>query len=546
MERSADPLRRASDEFDADVLIVGAGPVGLTLANLLGQHGVKTLVVERNSRLEGEPRAVTIDDESLRTLQGAGLIAQVLKNVVLGYGVRYFGWNGKPLAAILPTVQDFGYPKRNAFLQPRLVETLAQGASRFPHVQLRFGEAVTGIAQDGDGVTCLLDAAHGGQATLRARWLVACDGGRSTVRELCGIRLDGTTFDERWLIVDLAGRTDATRDARTYCDPRRPAIRLPGPHGALRYEFMVRPQDKDEDLLDEATFRRWIAGRVPADADLPLVRKAIYGFHARVADQWRKGRVLLAGDAAHLTPPFAGQGVNSGIRDAANLAWKLAAVTRWGFADDLVETYEPERRPHAAALIRMALRIGTFMQPRTMGGARLMQAALRLACLVPACRDYILQLRFKPKPRLHEGYFEASASRPYAELLPQPQVEHPQLGRVALDTLLGEGFAVIGWDSAMFRAHAATLAPAGAPHRVLALIGRDDDFLPEPAAHGPTRARDCSGLLAEIMGRDGAVALVLRPDRYVYRAVGAEQLRRADNQAVAFPPDVDRPVGSVA
>jgi 3-(3-hydroxy-phenyl)propionate hydroxylase len=558
MDRAADPAPCANDEFDADVVIVGAGPVGLTLANLLGQHGVNTLVVERNAHLEGEPRAVTIDDESLRTLQGAGLLDQVLKNVVLGYGVRYFGWNGKPLAAILPTVQNFGYPKRNAFLQPRLVEALAEGAARFAQVRLRFGEALSGLAQDAGGVTCTLDAATGGQTRLRARWLVACDGGRSTVRELCGITLDGMTFDDRWLIVDLAGRTDATRDARTYCDPRRPAIRLPGPHGALRYEFMVRPQDKDEELLDEATFRRWIAARVPSDAGLPLVRKAIYGFHARVAQRWQHGRVLLAGDAAHLTPPFAGQGVNSGIRDAANLAWKLAAVMRWGFAEGLVATYEPERRPHATALIRMALRIGTFMQPKTMVGARLMQTALRLACLVPACRDYILQLRFKPKAELREGFFQPSARRPSAELLHQPQVEHPERGRVALDTLLGEGFAVIGWDSASFRAHASAWVPAGAPYRLLALIHQGDDFLPEHAAEpgaesvaesvtpGPTRARDCTGILAALMARDGAVALVVRPDRYVYRAVAADELSRADAQVSARTTDAPLPVESAA
>jgi 3-(3-hydroxy-phenyl)propionate hydroxylase len=547
MERSEDTLHREIEKFDADVVIIGAGPVGLTLANLLGGHGVKTIVVERNVCLEAEPRAVTIDDESLRTLQGAGLLNAVLKNVVLGYGVRYFGWNGKPLAAIFPTVQDFGYPKRNAFLQPRLVEALAEGLARFAHVKLRFGEAVTAFAQDGEAVACTLEAARGGQATLRSRWLVACDGGRSTVRELCGITLDGKTFDDRWLIVDLAGRQDNTRDARTYCDPRRPAIRLPGPHGALRYEFMVRPQDRDEELLDESKFRRWIAARVASDADLPLVRKVIYGFHARVAEHWQHGRVLLAGDAAHLTPPFAGQGLNSGIRDAANLAWKLAAVTQWGFADQLVSTYEPERRPHAAALIKMALRIGAFMQPRTIGGAWLMQSALRVACLFPACRDYILQLRFKPKPQLQDGYFEASKSRRCSELLPQPQVEHPELGRVALDTLLGDGFAVIGWESASFLVHASGLVPAGAPYLVLALVKREDDFPRDRSADLPTVARDFTGILTELMNRDGSVALVVRPDRYVYRAVSADEFPRVGDAVSAAPSiDVDLPIQSAA
>jgi 3-(3-hydroxy-phenyl)propionate hydroxylase len=503
----------------ADVLIVGAGPVGLTLANLLGLQGVRTLVIERNERLEGEPRAVTLDDESLRTFQSAGLVDEVLENVVPGYGVQYFDWKGKPLAAIQPTREEYGYPKRNAFRQPLLVRTLHEGLARFAHVDIRFGHELVSFGQDASGVHCKVKTADGGERSIGAQWLVACDGGRSRVRELCGIVLDGDTYPERWLIVDLAERTLPLRHTRTYCDPRRPAIRLPGPQGTLRYEFMLRPGDRDEDMLDEKTFRGWIAQRVPEDAGLPLVRKAIYGFHARVATRWKDGRVLLAGDAAHLTPPFAGQGLNSGIRDAANLAWKLAAVTRWGAAADLLESYEQERRPHAAALIKMALRIGAFMQPKSIAGAALTQTALRVACLIPACRDYILQLRFKPKPQLSAGYFEASSS----ELLPQPLVEHPKRGVMRLDQLLGDGFAIIGWDTPAFRAGAAQLLPPGMPGCVLALVKRDDDFLGDDIE----RARDITGELGALLARCGAAAIVVRPDRYVYRLVGEAQLRQA-------------------
>lgn len=486
-----------------DVIVVGAGPVGLTLANLLGIYGVRTLVLERNAALEPEPRAVTLDDESLRTIQAARLLDEVLRDIVQGYGVQYFGWNGKPFAAIQPTRQEYGFAKRNAFRQPQLVRTLHQGLSRFPHVQTRFGHTVTGFVQDVEGVECRVALADGTTATFAGRWLVACDGGRSPIREACGISLDGATYPERWLIVDLAQRTDPLRHTRTYCDPRRPAIRLPGPDGALRYEFMLRAGDRDEDVLDEARFREWIRERVPADAGLPLVRKAIYGFHARVAQRWREGRVLLAGDAAHLTPPFAGQGLNSGIRDAANLSWKLAAVTRWGMNESLLDTYETERRPHAAALIRMALRIGTFMQPKSVAGAMAGQAALRAACLVPTVRDYILQLRFKPKPRYASG----------VALFPQPLVEHRTRGILRLDELLGEGYCAIGWDKPGFQAAAARLAPAGAPFKALALIPRDHDFLGSEAP-GTERVRDLTGELGDFLDSHRATAVVLRPDRY--------------------------------
>ncbi len=501
-------------------------------------QGVRTLIIERNARLEGEPRAVTLDDESLRTMQGAGLVEKVLKDVVQGYGVQYIDWRGKPFAAIQPTRQEYGYAKRNAFRQPLLVRTLHEGLARFEHIDMRFGHELVSFEQDSRDVRCTVKAADGVHQVVTASWLVACDGGRSPVRELCGIKLDGNTFPERWLIVDMAERTMPLRHTRTYCDPRRPAIRLPGPQASVRYEFMLRPGDRDEDVLDENTFRAWIGHRVPEDAQLPLVRKAIYGFHARVATRWKEGRVLLAGDAAHLTPPFAGQGLNSGIRDATNLAWKLAAVTRWGASADPIDSYEQERRPHAAALIRMALRIGTFMQPKTLPGAALTQASLRLACLLPACRDYILQLRFKPKPLLQAGYFQPSPRQPHSELLPQPLVEHRERGLIQLDDLLGDGFAVIGYDSPAFRAAACRLLPAGMPGRALALVRRDDDFLGVNSS-GIEIARDVSGELAAVLDRCGAVAIVVRPDRYGYRLVDGIELgqsaRSASNPGAAAP-----------
>ncbi len=515
------PQQDQSPAMDADVIIVGAGPVGLTLANLLGLHGVSTRVLERHADTVGEPRAVSLDDESLRTMQAAGLAREVIADLVLAYGVQYFSWRGKPFASIQPTRQEYGYPKRNAFRQQLLEATLRDGVKRFGSVRLCFHTELLDFTQDDSGVTCRARGPDGAVTTLRARFLAGCDGGRSRTRELCGIKLEGDTYAQRWLIVDLAQRNTPLRHTQTFCDPVRPAIRLPGPQATLRYEFMLHPHEDDAFALDEARFRGWMAERCAQDRDLPLVRKVVYTFHARVAERWREARVFLAGDAAHLTPPFAGQGLNSGLRDAANLAWKLAAVTRWGAPDDLLASYEPERRPHASALIRMALRIGHFMQPRTRLQAALSQGLLRAVCLVPAARDYLLQLRFKPKPELRDGYFDGSGGRgARSEMLPQTLMDLPDRSTCRLDELLGPGFAVIGHDSPALRQQAQAWAPPGVPLRVVALIPADHDFLAAPDTDPDVvLARDGSGALEALLHRLGADALVVRPDRYWSRIV---------------------------
>ena len=501
------------------VVIVGAGPTGLTLAHLLGLYGVRTLLIERHSSTVGEPRAVSIDDESLRTLQNAGVIDAVLPDVVQSYGVHYHAWNGRVFARILPTSREYGYPKRSAFRQPLLEATLCRELARRPAVEVRFAHELQSLQANDAGVR--VRVAHaGGTEEISCDWLIGCDGGRSTVRELLGIVLGGETFAERWLIVDMLERTTPFRHTRTYCDPVRPTIRLPGPHGALRYEFMLHDHEQADEVLDEARIRAWMAAREPADAHLPIVRKVVYTFHARIAPRWRDGRVLLAGDAAHLTPPFAGQGMNSGVRDAFNLAWKLAAVVQGHAGPGLIDSYEQERAPHAWSLIRMALTIGRFMQPKSRASAMLMQGALKLIGLYRPARDYVLHLKFKPKPRFAQGFFVTSAAvaahalRP-GQLFIQPEVELPGGARVRLDELLGAGFACLQW----FDDAAAPPLPAGVPCRRVRMIRADDDFPWSPPGAGEgIILRDCEGSIAAALGAMRAEALILRPDRYVLAA----------------------------
>jgi 3-(3-hydroxy-phenyl)propionate hydroxylase len=505
------------------VAIVGAGPTGLTLANLLGGYGVRTLLLERHPGTVGEPRAVSIDDESLRTLQNAGVLEAVLPDIVQGYGVHYFSWSGREFARIEPTSLEYGHPKRNAFRQPLLEARLLQGLARFPQVEVRLSAELKRFHDDGERVTLHAEGAAGASA-ITCDWLVACDGGKSGVRETLGIRLGGDTFAERWLIVDLAGRQDEFRHTRTYCDPARPAIRLPGPHGTVRYEFMLFPHEDGEAVLGETAIRHWMRARVASDADLPIVRKAVYTFHARIAPQWKKGRVLLAGDAAHLTPPFAGQGMNSGVRDAFNLAWKLAAVTRAELAPALLDSYEEERRPHAWSLIVMALRIGRFMQPKSLMAAKLMQGALKLAALYPPARDYVLQLKFKPKPRFASGFFVpggASGGLRSGQLFPQPMLEAADGSRARLDDCLGPDFCYLGWRGAGVPEAVAALLPAERLHCLL--LARREEAA-DTAGNAATAWRDTDGIVAASLDAANAVGVLLRPDRYVLAFVSAADL----------------------
>ncbi|MBL0419655.1 bifunctional 3-(3-hydroxy-phenyl)propionate/3-hydroxycinnamic acid hydroxylase [Ramlibacter sp. AW1] len=505
------------------VAIVGTGPTGLVLAHLLARQGVRVLVLERSPGTEPEARAVTIDDESLRTLQATGMLPQLLPDIVLGYGVHYYSWRNRLFARIEPQSAEYGYPKRNAFRQGLLVQRLAQGLARHPTVDLRFRHELLGFEQT-DRAVLLRVATPEGEATFSCDWLAACDGGRSPVREALGIALSGTTYAEKWVIADLLQRRSSFRHTRTYCDPIRPAIRLPGPQSTVRYEFMLHPGEEPGQALDEGRLRAWIRQREPADADLPIARKVVYTFHARMAERWRAGRVLLAGDAAHLTPPFAGQGMNSGIRDAANLAWKLAAVAKGQARPALLDTYEQERKPHAWSLIRMALRIGAFMQPKSRPGAAIGQTLLKLACLVPGARDYVLQLKFKPRPRFAAGLLHAGAHAraaiPPGQLMTQPRMQLAGGGDILLDDVLGAGFAVIQWASSP-----TAVLPGVLAARTLRVLRREDDFLDSTADPAGEHAlvRDVGGEIARVLDSAGADALLLRPDRHVlaYRERGA-------------------------
>jgi 3-(3-hydroxy-phenyl)propionate hydroxylase len=487
------------------IAIVGGGPTGLTLANLLGIYGIECLLLERNAATVHEPRAVSIDDESLRTMQAAGLATEVLSQTVAGYGSHYYSAAGRCFAKVQPTEEPFGFPRRNAFRQPILERQLRDALARFPHVTALFEQELASFAQDAGGVSLRVRSA-GGEHDVTCDYLVACDGASSPVRKALGIDMSGSTFRERWLIVDLENSPSVSPHTKVYSNPKRPCIALPGPDNTRRYEFMLHDHESDAEMLAPDMVAHLMQTHEAAPQSR-IVRKTVYTFHARLAEQWSKGRVYLAGDAAHLTPPFAGQGMNSGLRDANNLAWKLAAVTRGQLGPKLLASYEPERRDHAWAMIEFALNIGRVLAPPNALAAWTIETMFRVLSLVPKARDYIAQMKFKPPPRFSQGFVvpdgEGARHTLVGRLFPQPRV-----GGVLLDDLLGDGFSLV-----VRSPHASDVMTrlTGEPWSTLQARGVE---LPPDA--GGSRLADFNDHV-----------FLLRPDRYVAACMRVHELEEA-------------------
>jgi 3-(3-hydroxy-phenyl)propionate hydroxylase len=433
----------------AQVLIIGAGPTGLTLANLLGANGTHAIVVERNETTVQEPRAVSIDDESLRIVQSIGLQDVVLASIIPGYGSDYLMRTGRRFLRVEPTGRPYGFPRRNAFRQVTLEAQLREGVNRFENIKAFFGWSLEAFEQDAEGVTAHLVSTGGATQTVRCSYLVGCDGASSTVRRKLGIRLEGKSFAERWLIIDLEDSPVERRNTIVYCNARRPCIALPGPGSTRRFEFKLHAHESDDEMLRPEVVNDLLRshGAHPASR---LVRKVVYTFHARVTQRWSEGRVFVAGDAAHLTPPFAGQGMNSGLRDCSNLAWKLAFVTAGLLGPNLLASYERERHRHVWQMIKLALRMGRMMGPKSQLREYMIQYGFLLLGLWPAAKGFFAEMKYKPRPRFAAGFMQpdrlGKSRTLVGRMLLQPDVRKSNGERVPLDELLGCGFALLALE----------------------------------------------------------------------------------------------------
>jgi 3-(3-hydroxy-phenyl)propionate hydroxylase len=459
-----------------DVAIVGFGPAGATLANLLGQAGLSVLVLDREAGIYPLPRAIHFDGEVMRVFQSIGLRSQVEAISRVGLlGMHFANAQGETLlvrggtAALGP----HGCASNYYFHQPQLEQVLRDGVARWPHVQVQLRTEVTGITVNAGGAELqLVDRDSGSTGRARARWVVGCDGARSFVRRQIGSPMQDLGLRQEWLVFDVLLKDGAPAmplHTVQHCDPARPMTWCNVTGNRRRWEIMVLPGDDPAQLVQPATLWQ-LVGRWMGPEHAAVERAVIYTFHSQIAQGWRRGPLLLAGDAAHLTPPFLGQGMCAAIRDVSNLAWKLAAVVRGQAGPELLDSYESERSPHVHAFIELAVRLGNIIQTTDPGEAQRRDARFRKG--EPESFTY-------PAPRLGPGAWQGDdevVGRPF----PQPRLQDGRL----LDEVVGHRFLLVTRDAVQ------------APHGVVVLPASD------PA-------------LSAWLDGQGARAVLVRPDRYV-------------------------------
>src|ERR1700747_1952239 len=309
---------------------------------------------------------------------------------------------------------------------------------------------MTACEQSADAVTVELGG-DGDTSIVQARYVGGCDGGRSMTRRMMDVSFEGTTSPTRWLVIDIANDPLGHPNSEVGADPERPYASISIAHGIRRFEFMIHADESDEQAEDPAFLTRMLARMVPRPDRVDVIRRRVYTHPSRIAGSCRSGRLLLAGDAAHLMPVWQGQGYNSGIRDAANLGWKLAAVVGGRAGDRLLDTYDIERRKHARAMIDLSTMVGRVISPTDRRVATARDLLVRSASIVPSLKRYVLEMRFKPIPRYEQGAVVHAEPRregsPVGTLFVQPRVDTREQQNVLLDDVLGGGFAVLCWNN---------------------------------------------------------------------------------------------------
>ncbi|MCV7078355.1 bifunctional 3-(3-hydroxy-phenyl)propionate/3-hydroxycinnamic acid hydroxylase MhpA [Mycobacterium szulgai] len=481
------------------VVIVGAGPTGVTAATRLAQYGIPSLVLDRWETVYPQPRAVHLDDEIRRIIGWLGVGEEFTAITRSALGLRLVDRDLRTLAQFDrdPAHSMHGYPQANMFDQPELEGLLRSNLKRHSMVQFRGNSEVTQIRQPeaGRAQVTFNDRISGEQHVVDTSFVLGCDGANSVVRGAIGAAMGNMRFSQRWLVVDVV--TDATLEVwdgvYQVCNPDRAATYMRVGDNRYRWEFRLHDSESADDFTTiqdlEPLISPWLQ-HVSVEA-LSLVRIAEYTFGAGVANSWRRGNVFLLGDAAHLTPPFIGQGMGAGIRDATNLTWKLAGVLTRNLPADVLDSYEQERKPHAKAMIRLALIMGWSMTAGGRVGNAVRNAVVPRLHLIPGARGLVTNSR---TPALHKSALVRrtfDGRRLAGKLCPNPAL--PVGAR--LDTLLGNGFALI------------TAEPPTCTQREL-LRQRGAAIV-----HAPPESQ-----LAQWLERGDTTAVIVRPDRTVMLA----------------------------
>lgn len=496
-----------------DVVIAGFGPSGAVAAGLLGARGLQVLVVERQKAIYGKPRAIAVDHEILRHFDNMGIAGAVLPHIAPFTASRHFGAEGQLIRTIDMVSRPYplGYTPSMVFTQPPVEAALRAHAESFENVTVATGAELIALADDGNEVCAELREENGAISKVRGRFLLGCDGAGSTVRQLAGLALKDLIFDEPWLVVDIlcseAALAKLPQTSAQFCNPARPTTFIIGPKNHRRWEIMLLPGENPREMEQPENVWRLLAGFMAPEAG-ELWRAAGYRFHALVAEEWRNGRILIAGDAAHQQPPFIGQGMCQGLRDVTNLVWKLESVLQGRSPLSLLDSYTAERRRHVETLTGKIKAIGETICERDPERA----AARDAGILAQGGGQPLTITRQEIVPPLEVGILAPPGVSARGTLFPQPEVLQGT-ERLLLDKLTGAGWRLILDGRRVAGAEVEALRREDGELAVYA-VGpgemADEDVLQEQ-----------DGVLAGWFDRYGAVAALVRPDHYVFGAVAA-------------------------
>lgn len=526
------PLGRGRS--DADVVIVGAGPIGLTAANILGSLGISTILLEQNHLTSDLPRALAVDDEYVRLLDNLQILPSLQEHMSQPFGIFFYSSVGSPVVKVQPFFTSNGFGNRNGVMQPVFEKVLLAGAQRFDCVDLQYRSTVTGLGQDSEGVRLSVRTSSGVERTVTARYVLGCDGARSFVRSELGLSFKGKRIDEPHLVIDLAEFPDQSPYSRFFCNPRRPLNSIPTPYGGRRLEFKLNSNDDRAAIASNQSIRDLLDRYSPyKDVEAKVIRAVVYGFSERIAEHFQHRRGFLLGDAAHVMPPFGAQAMNTGARDANNICWKIAAVLAGKIGRDILETYESERRPQVEAIVRYSTTIGKLANIRSRPIALLRDVAFWGLNCIPSIRRFFAEMRYMPKPWLERGFLVHEGDRalsPVGRTFPRLSLATDEGCTLSIDAVAGNNFSLvgIGLPAAQVKESAAHALCRALNVRQIA-IGLDE------ATPGDADGVTVGRLVSEeqrkwLQPHHLGKVFLIRPDRYVAAAAGFEESGRVFDQ----------------
>ena len=526
MTRMSDDTAAKGPANDYQVVVIGFGPSGAVASCLLGSHGLRTLAIDRLRDVYDKPRAIAIDHEIMRHLDNLGIAGRVKPHVAPFPASQHFGAQGQLIRRIdmVPEPYPQGYVPSMVFSQPPVEAAIREHAASYSSVTVELGVEWVGLEQREDGVALQLRGDEGATRTVNADYVIACDGASSGIRQQLGIGFDDLVFDEPWLVVDLLVDEDALSrlppTAAQYCDPARPTTYIIGPGAHRRWEIMLLPGEDPQQMETPEQVWRLLARWLTPD-EATLWRAASYRFHALVAREWRRGRVFLAGDAAHQQPPFIGQGMCQGLRDVTNLVWKLARVIEGRSGDALLDSYGEERGAHVAELTSRIKAIGHVICERDPMAAKARDARLlgegggvartmTRQEIVPKLTRGLLALdqmasgTLFPQPWLRNGAAGQRNSAPWLR---------DSAGRVLMDARHGTGWRLVIDGRGGLAPSAQAIEDArGVPMKIITIVPDDDARGDAAAPH----SRELDGIVARWFDTHACHAALIRPDHYVY------------------------------